>query len=91
MHSLTNQIKLVVNTQYAFINYSLHVSNQYIDFISRGSILNNKGNLPYGPQTITSATKHTRNYKKLSRVPQDQLVHTLSNYNQTILVTEKLL
>jgi len=24
-------------------------------------------------------------------VPQDQLVHTLSNYNQTILVTEKLL
>ena len=33
-----------------------------IDFISRGNILNNKGNLPYDPQTITSATKHTISY-----------------------------
>ena len=31
-------------------------------FISRGNILNNKVNLPYGPQTITIATKYTRNY-----------------------------
>jgi len=34
----------------------------YIDFISRGNILNNKVNLPYGPQTIAIATKHIINY-----------------------------
>ena len=34
----------------------------YINFISRGNILNNIVNLPYGPQTITIATKHTINY-----------------------------
>jgi len=34
----------------------------YIDFISRGNILNNNVNLSYGPQTITIATKHTRKY-----------------------------
>jgi len=38
------------------------VSLLYGDFISRGNILNNKVNLPYDPQTITIATKHTRNY-----------------------------
>jgi len=43
----------------------------YIDFISRGNILNDKVNLPYGPQIITFATKHTINYQKLRRVTQD--------------------
>ena len=43
----------------------------YIYFISRGNLLNNKVNLPYGPQTITIATKHTTNYYKLRRVTQD--------------------
>jgi len=40
----------------------VNVYVMYIDFISRGNILNNKVNLPYGPQTITIATKHTSNY-----------------------------
>ena len=40
----------------------VNVYVMYIDFISRGNILNNNVNLPYGPQTITLATKHTINY-----------------------------
>ena len=41
---------------------SLWKEVSHIDFISRGNILNNKVNLPYGPQTITIATQKTRNY-----------------------------
>ena len=34
----------------------------YIDFISRRNTFINIVNLPYDPQTITIATKNTRNY-----------------------------
>ena len=53
-----------------FIKLSRSLFNN-IDFNSRGNILNNNVNLPYGPQIITIATKHTIDYKKLKRVIQD--------------------
>ena len=41
----------------------------YIDFISRGNILNNKVYLPYGPQTIKLQQNTTHN--KLLKVKSD--------------------
>ena len=46
---ISSQNERTINTDYQ----TQHI---YRDFISRGNILNNKVNLSYGPQTITSAT-----------------------------------
>ena len=56
-----------VKSRFKKVGYTLNIN---IYFISRGNILNNKVSLPYGPQTITMATKHTGNCYKL-RVTQD--------------------
>ena len=45
--------------QQQFIRIYIYI---YIDFISRGNILNNKVNMPYSPQTKTIAIIHTINY-----------------------------
>ena len=61
----TQTVFSIINMSYQCIDFkNVHADSVdiYIDFISRGNILNNIVNLPYGPQTITIATKHTIYY-----------------------------